>query len=408
MLSNYTDEELAGFVAGGQGEYFAEIMARYERKIYAMVRKYFQGAHKREADDVIQEIWIKLFKSLKNYDSDRAALGTFIYRIAESECLDFKRSKWAQRLEETTFDADMPEQYENDESGAESRPSGEYQLDPVQYYAVKTAIKIMFSKIGELPATLRDILILRFVANVSEKEIAAERGCTVSAVRSNITRASQMLVDAMRDLSNPEEVAKILCKGSFVLTAKDVERIKAPRVQKFLEFISVRRAPMETIFKTLKCDTKADRQKLMDSAVEEILKFQRTRKIKKVSPEKLIAALFAAAGKIIDGENIKETLSSGAEILLAAKKKKINMDGLAQKLGVTDSALIKIVSDRLAVSDVPGLAAKIKKQLGIPLSRLRGHAGDNLLLSLRDRKSEDEFLDGVRRKVLRKLGIKQI
>jgi len=270
-------------------------------------------------------------------------------------------------------------------------------------------MKNMFSKIDGLPEPLRNLLVLRFVANVSEKEIADERGSSVRAVRSNITRASQMLVDALQDLSNPEEVAKILCKGSFVFTEKEVKRIKDVRVRKFLEFINVKRAPMEKIFKTLGCSTKEERQSLLDRVVNEILKFQRMRFVKKLPPEKLVGALFAEARKMMEGADVATGASSpGSEILLAAKEKEINMDKLKALLDVTDSELIKLTSDRLAVSSIPGLPAKIKKRLGIPICRLRAARGAAAMLSLRDRESEDEFLGRVRVKVLRKLGIKQV
>jgi len=410
MLSEYTDKELAALVVSGQSEYFAEIEARYRYKILATVKKYLGSGRcrERDAEDVMQEIWIKIYKSLRNYKPERAGLGTLIYTITENECRDFYRNKWTKRLQSTDFDADMPEQYENDESGAANRPTGDFNDDPVKYYVVKKAMKTMFGRIDKLPELLRNTLILRFVANVSEKEIAAQRGCSVSAVRSNITRASQALVETMRDFQNPEEVAKILCKGSFVFTDKEVERIKDAKVKKFLEFISVRRAPMEKIFKTLKCNTKADRQKLMDSAVEEILKFQRLRKSPKVPPVQLMEALFAGIRQIIDGEKTGKAHSPGVEILRAAKKKKITMDALAEKLGLSVSEIMKMVSGKTDIIKKPALASNIKKHLGIPLSRLRVSADDRLLISLRSKTREDALLDNVRKRVFPKLGIKQI
>lgn len=412
MSEEISDKQLAGLVAGGQKDYFAEIITRFERRVFATVRKYIYSAFGRaleqEAADLMQEIWIKVFKSLENYDPGRADLGTFIYRITETRCMDYMRSKWKKRLQNTEFDADIPERCGMEEDSGGRYLSTDYRTDPVKYYAVKKEMKNIFRRIDDFPELMRNLLVLRFVANVSEKEIAAQRGCTVSSVRSNVTRACKMLVASLSDSANPQEVVKILSKGTFVFTEREVKRIKDPGVKKFLELMNVRRAPLGKIFRTMKCSTEKARQELLDRVVDEILKFQRMRAAKNLPPEKLVGALFAAARKMINTGQLQGAFSPGSEILRSAGKKKISIDRLKDMLGLTASEMIKLTSGRLDISKNPALTGRITRQLGIPLSHLRATATDRLLLSLRDRKSEGILLEKIRKRVLGKLRIKQV
>jgi len=410
MSEEFSDKELAKLVVSGQKKYFGEIIKRFETRIFSMVKRYlynaFGMAYENEAMDLMQEIWINIYKGLKKYDPERSELATFIYKIAENKCMDFLRSKMRKLMSLTDFDSDVCGEEDSDRNVSNRYISTNYKDDPIKYYVIKTVIKKIFYKVEELPEFLRNLLTLRFIANISEKEVAEMRGSTVSAIRSNISRACKMLIVSLGDFSNPDEVVKLLRKGAFAFTKEEVADIRNPRVKKFLKYMIIRREPLEKVFQVLKCNTKKSRDKLLEEVTQEILKFQRMRKPAKMDSQKIVKFFFSTAKDILRSAPVLSYTSPGIEILKRAKQKNIELDQLRDILKISDSELMKLISDRLPVSKRRILARRIKKLLGIPISHFsKKFTGDRMLLSIRDAKRERMLLDAVRRKVLAQLRI---
>jgi len=69
---------------------FNLLVRKYQERIYWLVRKMVIDHD--DADDLVQEIFIKVWQHLDQYRSD-SKLFTWIYRIAVNECLGFLRKK---------------------------------------------------------------------------------------------------------------------------------------------------------------------------------------------------------------------------------------------------------------------------------------------------------------------------
>ena len=65
---------------------FNQLVRKYQGKVYWHVRKMVVDHD--DADDLTQDVFIKVWKHLENFRQD-AALFTWIYRIATNECLNF-------------------------------------------------------------------------------------------------------------------------------------------------------------------------------------------------------------------------------------------------------------------------------------------------------------------------------
>ncbi len=83
---------------------FQHLVHLYKERIYWHVRR-MVGTHE-DADDVVQNVFIKIFKGIDNFNS-QSKLYTWIYRIATNECLTFiEKSKRNQSSSiEERFDA---------------------------------------------------------------------------------------------------------------------------------------------------------------------------------------------------------------------------------------------------------------------------------------------------------------
>ena len=66
------------------------LVRKYQQKVYWHIRKMVIDHD--DANDVTQEVFIKIWKSLENFRSD-AQLFTWIYRIATNECLNYLAKK---------------------------------------------------------------------------------------------------------------------------------------------------------------------------------------------------------------------------------------------------------------------------------------------------------------------------
>ena len=65
-------------------EAFGRLLTKYQQKIYWHVRRLVINHD--DADDLVQDIFIKVWKNLGNFRED-AQLYTWLYRIATNECI---------------------------------------------------------------------------------------------------------------------------------------------------------------------------------------------------------------------------------------------------------------------------------------------------------------------------------
>ena len=86
------DHELIEKLAGEDTRNFAfnQLVRKYQERMYWHVRKMVIDHD--DADDVVQEVFIKVWKNLDRFRQD-AQLYTWIYRIATNECLNFLKKK---------------------------------------------------------------------------------------------------------------------------------------------------------------------------------------------------------------------------------------------------------------------------------------------------------------------------
>src|SRR6476646_5953444 len=70
-------------------EALEHLLNRYEMKVFRMALTFLKDAA--QAEDVTQEIFLKLWQALPDYDG-RASPGTWLYAIARNTCLSASRS----------------------------------------------------------------------------------------------------------------------------------------------------------------------------------------------------------------------------------------------------------------------------------------------------------------------------
>jgi RNA polymerase sigma-70 factor (ECF subfamily) len=149
------------------------IVRQYWRKVFNVAYK-FVGKHD-EAEDLAQDIFLKLFKSLDTFDR-RANFQTWLISVSRNLCIDHYRSI---RKERETIDRDV--------DAGELSPTS---ADTGPYAALEHADRraLLRRALEELPPTLRSAVVLRDIQELSYQEIAGQLGLPEGTVKSRINR----------------------------------------------------------------------------------------------------------------------------------------------------------------------------------------------------------------------------
>ena len=147
-----SDEELFSRHRSGDASSFEELLERYRRPLYTVIRRMVRDS--REAEDIFQETFCRVLRSQERFDAKRR-FSSWIYAIATNLCRDYWRR---QGRETVTADGEPPEVAGPGDPEAESS-DGEIRM------AVETAV-------ARLPVEQREVFLLREYGGLTFKEIA--------------------------------------------------------------------------------------------------------------------------------------------------------------------------------------------------------------------------------------------
>ena len=133
------------------------IVRQYRRKVFNVAYK-FVGKHD-EAEDLTQDIFLKIFKSLDTFDR-RANFQTWLISVSRNLCIDHYRSV---RKERETIDRDI------DAAEIPAASPGQSQIAALEQ---RDRVELLREALGSLPKTLRTAVLMRDLQELSYHEIA--------------------------------------------------------------------------------------------------------------------------------------------------------------------------------------------------------------------------------------------
>jgi RNA polymerase sigma-70 factor (ECF subfamily) len=166
-----------------------QIVRQYWRKVFNVAYK-FVGKHD-EAEDLTQDIFLKIFKSLDTFDR-RANFQTWLISISRNLCIDHYRSV---RKERETIDRDV--------DAGELAPAAA-ELGPVAALEQRDRVLLLRQALSALPETLRTAVLLRDIQELSYQEIADRLRLPEGTVKSRINRGRTELARQIRKLRGDE------------------------------------------------------------------------------------------------------------------------------------------------------------------------------------------------------------
>jgi RNA polymerase sigma-70 factor, ECF subfamily len=182
------DIELLRVAREGDATAFDALIRRHDRFLYRVARSILLDDY--EAEDVVQETFIKAFKALVDFRGE-ASLSTWLTRIALNEALARKRRRRA------TVELEALQQPAN----AQIEPSAMIASaqDPEVAAAQHQLRKLLERAIDRLPDSLRTVFVMRDVEELSTAEAARLLELGEPTVKTRLHRARRMLREILGD-----------------------------------------------------------------------------------------------------------------------------------------------------------------------------------------------------------------
>jgi RNA polymerase sigma-70 factor, ECF subfamily len=166
----------------GDAAAWEELVQTHHRRIYNICYRFTGSAD--DADDLTQDVFIRVYKSLKSYDLERGAFGTWVTTMTRNMLVDhFRKSKY-ERVTDSLEDAP---------GGGEDVPTLGDQLQdtrrsPDQRVEGLEAQEMVQQALQKLSPELREAVILRDLQDLDYKEIAGILHVPEGTVKSRINR----------------------------------------------------------------------------------------------------------------------------------------------------------------------------------------------------------------------------
>ena len=164
---------------------FQLLFETYKDKVFS-IAVYSSGGDRAIADDVTQQIFLKLFTAIRQFRGD-SEFTTWLYRLVVNACHDERRR--SRRL--------LPW----GETVAMRNP-GEKKPQEKQYARLEVAEAVQ-AAIAELKPKFRLPILLKHIEGLSYEEIASVMGCSKGTVASRLNRGHSQLAKRLSHLNNP-------------------------------------------------------------------------------------------------------------------------------------------------------------------------------------------------------------
>lgn len=187
MITSFKDKsdyELIQMCLKGNDDCFSELITRYKNLVYSIILRMVND--KEEANDLAQEVFIKIYKNLSKYYPEYK-FSTWTIRITTNHVIDYRRKKKQETISYDEIDYEM---------ASEGSPETEY--------LEKEKTKMLNDVVNELPDMYKIPIVLYHQQGLSYQEIADVIEEPLSKVKNRIFRGRKMLKDAILNMKEGE------------------------------------------------------------------------------------------------------------------------------------------------------------------------------------------------------------
>ena len=185
---DHEETEMISRCQKGDQEALKEIFEKYHKKVYRVA--YGVVRQREEALDIVQEVFIKLFHSIKNFKG-KSRFYTYLYRMAMNTAIDHARKAGKQFVSSL------------DEEGS-FEPSDTAEKGPERILLQKELEERVKRAMDKLPAEQRAALIFRDVEGLSYQEMAEAMESSIGTVMSRLHYGRKRLQELLKDYVGPQ------------------------------------------------------------------------------------------------------------------------------------------------------------------------------------------------------------
>ena len=182
-MTNNDEKDLVARCRKGDDDAWRELVDRFGQKVYAI--SYHFTLKREDAEELSQEIFLKLFENLHRYDGG-FPLVAWILSVSRNLCID----RYRRRKREKSF------RFVSDDAVTGLLKSED---DPSSMALKKERTQLLFSALSEIPEDLAEILILRDLNGLAYDEIGKALELPDGTVKSRLFRARAEVARKIRE-----------------------------------------------------------------------------------------------------------------------------------------------------------------------------------------------------------------
>ncbi len=168
-----TETDLVGRCRRGDEGAWRELVSHHTRRVFGIAYRFVGRVD--EAEDLTQDIFVKVFQSLDRYRESDGAFGTWVGTVARNHAIDNYRRRREERARR-----------HEDPAVLDSLPAGDE--SPLRSLEREDQARLVHRGLRALPADLREPLVLCDLQGLSYEEAANALGIPLGTVKSRINR----------------------------------------------------------------------------------------------------------------------------------------------------------------------------------------------------------------------------
>lgn len=177
------DADLVRRVAERDADALATLYDRYSATLLGLARRVLRDTE--EAEDVLQEVFVQVWRQAMRYDGRRSSVSTWLVLIARSRAIDRLRTR---QVKERTAEASRQED-----------PSSHTSPEGIGAVLSDERRKRLASALGDLPEEQRQVIELAFFGGLTQTEIAERVSIPLGTVKTRTLLAMKKLRAALQE-----------------------------------------------------------------------------------------------------------------------------------------------------------------------------------------------------------------